>query len=525
MSSDSEEKYDENDGIDDNDSIIFGGQVPRAPTQVTGLTNIEKSKTLMTLSTAKVQTKPVGHNKPSPYVPDSDLFQFSNPNRPPDDIEIAQNQTYNNGSSAAAISSQPTFSRPTAARQHGNAIQQKYAQHLTFKGDADKQILFGRFTNKSSCCLLICSTILSLLFCYVAIVFFPKFGEEECNKTCIHSEIPEEVVDGIISNSITLISACNKNFLMFSFNANSNLSTSSPNAYTFDGLKDNIEATDIESMYIGGTDLSVNIFGCWGEINNDNTNSMDGYIEIDYDEYSWEWSASGWYLIASLIMALFFILIEWLFYSYNEIMIPRKDYRAYIMWYLIRIGWMSFMFAIIIAHSLLIVDNIIFMVGSFDYIWVKADCFIATGFIGLFILICLCCCCFQESDGFSGGNPFSSPDDFGFEKYFLPQSRMDLLVINDFEQGLGTAMCTTMIFVIGFIICGFVPFIEFLQAGLSGYTYFPYIVSLWFLSIIAMTFQMCWFVRARCCGDADDKREAQMHDEHIQRVGTLPAVR
>lgn len=127
-------------------------------------------------------------------------------------------------------------------------------------------------------------------------------------------------------------------------------------------------------------------------------------------------------------------------------------------------------------------------------------------------------------DGFQGGNPFNaSPDDFGFEKYFLPQSRMDLMVINDFEQGLGTAMCTTMIFVIGFIICGFVPFIEFLTGGLSNYTYFPYIASIWFLSIIAMTFQMCWFVRARCCGDEEDKRQAQQHDEQIQRAATAPA--
>lgn len=96
------------------------------------------------------------------------------------------------------------------------------------------------------------------------------------------------------------------------------------------------------------------------------------------------------------------------------------------------------------------------------------------------------------------------------------------MVINDFEQGLGTAMCTTMIFVVGFIICGFVPFIEFLNGGLSGYTYFPYIGAIFFLSIIVMTFQMCWFVRARCCGDAEDKREAQMHDEQIQRAATVP---
>ena len=97
---------------------------------------------------------------------------------------------------------------------------------------------------------------------------------------------------------------------------------------------------------------------------------------------------------------------------------------------------------------------------------------------------------------------------------------MDLLVINDFEQGLGTAMCTTMIFVIGFIICGVVPFVEFLNAGINSYIFFPYIVAVWLLTIIVMTFQMCWFVRARCCGDAEDKREAQMHDDQIQRAAT-----
>lgn len=168
MADDSSEEYKDqpNDGqIDEEDSIIFGGQVPRAPTQVTGLTNIEKSKTLMTLSTAKVQTKPSGHTKPSPYVPSSDLFKFAQPQRPADDLHIAQNQTYNN-----KPISNPTFARPTAARDHGNYIQQRYAQHLTFRGDNNTSISFGKFQKKSSCAMLICSSILTILFCYVAIV-------------------------------------------------------------------------------------------------------------------------------------------------------------------------------------------------------------------------------------------------------------------------------------------------------------------------------------------------------------------
>ena len=78
-------------------------------------------------------------------------------------------------------------------------------------------------------------------------------------------------------------------------------------------------------------------------------------------------------------------------------MIPYKDWRSYLMWYLIRMGWMSYMFAIIIAHSFLVTGDIDFMVGSFNYVWVQADCYIATAFIGIFLLICLCCCCFQES--------------------------------------------------------------------------------------------------------------------------------
>ena len=172
MSESSSDEYKDqqiNNGVndDDDDDVVFAGQIPRAPTQVTGLTNLEKSKTLMTLSTAKVQTKPVGHSKVSPYVPgpESDLFKFAQPQRPEDDLNIAKNQTYNN-----KPISNPIFARPTAARPHGNAIQQRYAQHLTFRGDNNTQITFGKFKNKSSCCMLVCSTLLSLLFCYVAIV-------------------------------------------------------------------------------------------------------------------------------------------------------------------------------------------------------------------------------------------------------------------------------------------------------------------------------------------------------------------
>lgn len=203
---------------------------------------------------------------------------------------------------------------------------------------------------------------------------------------------------GIVNKQITLVRACQEyNFLMFSFNPKLNASNIYE-AYSFSQLE-NLQSDDIDIMYIGGNDASQpQISQCWNRIMDDDDEiNINGYVEIDIDEYTWEWAASGWYLICSIIMALFFVLIEWLFYSYNEIMIPRKDWRAYVMWYLIRMGWMSFMFTIIIAHSLLVNDEIVYIVGDFQYIWVKADCFIATGFIGLFLLICLCCCCFQES--------------------------------------------------------------------------------------------------------------------------------
>eukprot|EP01083_Nonionella_stella_P290141 987310_1 len=228
---DSDEKYEEQESQEkneDSESMVFGGQISRAPTQVTGLTNLEKAKTLMTLSTAKVQTKPVGHSKPSPYVPNSDLFKFSNPDRPADDLEVAQNQIYNNeqivDNNSNMIASNPTFTQPTAARNHGNAIQARYAQHLTFQGDGNTQILFGKFKHKSSCCLLICSAILSLLFCYVAIVFFPKFQSADCNGTCIYSSIPTKSIHGIMKKEITLISTCENSYLMFS-SSDSNLTT------------------------------------------------------------------------------------------------------------------------------------------------------------------------------------------------------------------------------------------------------------------------------------------------------------
>lgn len=232
--------------------------------------------------------------------------------------------------------------------------------------------------------------------------FFPKFGEASCEQTCAYSQIPEQQIRGIMRKEVTLVSACQvNNYLLISFDeqALNNSAAYFDDTMTFTDLNE-MESEDVRYMYIAGTDFkSPDYNGCWmdikpGGIGNE---TLNGVVFIEYDDYTWEWPASGWYLILSIIMALFFILIEWLFYSYNEIMIPRKDYRAYIMWYIIRIGWMSYMFAIVIAHSLLINDDITYIVGDFGYIWVKADCYIATGFIGLFILICLCCCCFQES--------------------------------------------------------------------------------------------------------------------------------
>ena len=124
--------------------------------------------------------------------------------------------------------------------------------------------------------------------------------------------------------------------------------------------------------------------------------------------------------------------------------------------------------------------------------------------------------------GFDGGNPFAGTDDFGFERYFLPQSRMDLMVINEIEEGIGTAMCSTMIFVAGYIICGVQPFFEFLGGGISGGTHFPYIVSIWFLSMVVMTFQMCWF---KCCGYEENTAELRAHNQQVQWAVSAPNLR
>merc|ERR1712176_1630862 len=103
-------------------------------------------------------------------MPNSDLFKFSNPDRAEDDLQIAKNQTYN----GQVISSQPTFSHPTAAKENPNQYG-KYMAKLTLRGESSEQILFGRFKHKSSCCLLICSCILSIIFCAICIDFFSEF--------------------------------------------------------------------------------------------------------------------------------------------------------------------------------------------------------------------------------------------------------------------------------------------------------------------------------------------------------------
>ena len=40
---------------------------------------------------------------------------------------------------------------------------------------------------------------------------------------------------------------------------------------------------------------------------------------------------------------------------------------------------------------------------------------------------------FVSGDGIGGTHIFTSHDEFGCEKYFLPQSRIDALVINSFD--------------------------------------------------------------------------------------------
>ena len=172
---------------------------------------------------------------------------------------------------------------------------------------------------------------------------------------------------------------------------------------TFDDLSADYRSGDIDSMYIGASNWvssSNEVDNCWSSISGvGNIETMAGYIEWtpDDEEYYWEWGAAGWFMIVSLVMSMFFIFIEWLFYSYHEIMIPGKDHRAFIWWYLVRIAWMSYMFTVLIAHSLLVDDEVGFLIGRFKYQWLEADGFIATAFVALCMLICLCCCCFNES--------------------------------------------------------------------------------------------------------------------------------
>ncbi len=63
-----EEKYNDDSArrksisLSDDDEVVFGGQVPRTVRQVTGITNLEKAKTLMTLSTSGERTSVIQSN-------------------------------------------------------------------------------------------------------------------------------------------------------------------------------------------------------------------------------------------------------------------------------------------------------------------------------------------------------------------------------------------------------------------------------------------------------------------------------
>lgn len=231
-----------------------------------------------------------------------------------------------------------------------------------------------------------------------------------CESKCAFTEIPEGAVHGVINDAVTVIRGCSTQWIMYSLtpfaieNENSSWISTFANgsAITFKQLRSEFDAsskTDIGSMWIGASDyVSVSASQCWSDqIQNGET--MAGYIEFsDIDEdYYWTFESSAWFMMVSLVMALFFIFNEWLFYSYNEIMIPGKDHRAYLWWYSMRIAWLSFMFTVLIAHSLMVDDEIGFMIGQFEYRYLEVDGFIATAFVGLCLLVCLCCCCFNES--------------------------------------------------------------------------------------------------------------------------------
>jgi len=521
--------------LDDEDEVVFGGQVPRVERQVTGITNLEKAKTLMTLSTAGVRTSVVSNDLnpnigKSDYVPNPDLFAFSNPSRPSDDLDVARNQQVYNGQPVhfpPRQPTQPTFTAPTAARQPGT-IQSRYTRTMTWKGDGD-ELLFGKFTRKSSCWLLVFSMLLAILFGVVCIAFYPSFGSAaHCSSTCTYAEVPEGAIHGVVNDAVTVIRGCERHWIMFSVVDDSNINMSNA-SITFDDLS-KLDSDHIESMYLGATDWSTQTaYDCWNDIDW-NQNDMAGFIEFTTEDtdFYWEWSSSGWFMMVSLMMSMVFIFNEWLFYSYNEIMIPGKDHRAFIWWYLMRIAWISYMFTVLIAQSILVHDSdVAFLIGQFAYQWLEADGMIASAFVGLCILVCLCCCCFNESDGWNGGNPCTQSGEYGCERYFLLQSRMDLMVINEFEQTLGTAMCVSVVFVVGWILCGFIPFTEFLIAGLTSSMQFPYIVAIFVLFLIGITIQMCWFVRAKWCGDDEDDQKVQKHEREVQvrRAQSAPNIR
>ena len=348
--------------------------------------------------------------------------------------------------------------------------------------------------------------------------FFPTFDSGSCasgGDVCKYHQVSDQSMDGILNNGITVIDiGCTHNYIMYSLNTNSTESFE----YELSDLE-SINESQISRMYVSGMSVQ-DPMSCWSQINDEDNEIMNGYVYIDDDMI---WSQSLWlfFCVSGYAMASCFVCFEWLFYSFNEIMIPRKDYRAYISWSFVRIGWMSFMFSIVIAHSLVIKEDVSYMIGSFAFSWIAANCYIATLFSSIALVIGCCLVFCNENqclwEGCFDRGSYSNASEYGFERCFLPQSRMDMQVISDFEHMFAVVMLViTVFFVIPFIICGFVPFIEFLNGGLSGYTHFPYIASLWFLCVVGITFQMCWFVRARCCGDEDDKRKAANHDQQVQ---------
>jgi len=498
---------------DSDDGFVFGGKISKAPTQIISISDVPKAQTFaMMESTKNVKTKA-----------ESSAIQRAQS----DGIEMFRNHSdgSNPGSSNEAVTKVNTISfvEPVIVRPKKSAKKDRKSRNNSDNdnenrhGDLDLCSKLGKCSSIS----LLCSLILGFLFAVVSILTLTSFEGTECNAECVFTNIPSEHYYSIINEKLTGLSTDECSYVI-AYHDKLIENQAGVSEYSWKGLQSDYESNtdNIKSMYLAHVSGTAFTF-CFNSIPN-NDNIINKYIPLnnknEFNHWDMRVGLVTWNICVCISVSLLFMFTEWLYYSYHKYTIPKYDTLYIIKTYFIRIGLMSFMFTLIITHSLLIKPNnnsssINYLIGQIDYSWIRVNLLIGSVFFGIILTICAFFCCMCLSPDSGGSNNYDDDDNDCcprltrktgiISKCLWPYSRIKSKQITNDEAWLGSILGFIFIFSSLYIILGILPFIHWIRASFNSHTHFPWIASIWFLSMMVMTGQLFWDLRIHICKEGD----------------------